>query len=163
MATCLIPNRHAEKLTRAVVIAEHNPIISDDDATAGKTVHTAKTLGIRAVGGYIWLDFDDEGNMVCINVYGVVSAAAAFNFGIVIGIELFSEHCDDFSYHEFPVDVHTTTPTYKVEGWEGFVVDGYVFPYDRANDSFYIHTAIDDNGEQAFLDLIAAIKEEYSL
>lgn len=162
MATCSIPNRHAAKLTRAQVIAKHNPIVSDDDAAKGLTLWTAKTLGVSACGGHMWLDFDEADNMVRINVYGVVSEVTTYNFGIIIGIKMFSEHEYDFSYHEFPVDVHHMEPTYKQDGWEGFVQDGYLFPYDRANNSFYIHKQIEDNGEQAFLDLIAEIKEEYN-
>lgn len=163
MATCLIPNRHAAKLTRAVVIAKHNPIVSDDDLAKGLTVQTAKTIGVSAIGSYMWLTFDDNDNMTCINVYGRSSTAAAYAFGVSIGLELFSEHESDFSYHEFPVDVYHATPKYEHDGWQGFEQGGYIWPYDKLRNSFYIHMAIDDNGEQAFLDVIKVIKEEYEL
>lgn len=173
MATCFIPVRDAAVITRIATITNaiftDRLFVSQKDDSELQTLETAKEIGISTGRGTAWLEFGEgpDGQLLNMAVYGVASVDAAYLIAADLGIEIVSEHDEDFSYHEFPVDVNTIEPTYKIDQWEGFLVDGYIYPYNRAQGmaGFYFAHQYEEQcgGIDAFVAAVNNIKEEYEL
>jgi hypothetical protein len=140
MGTIYIIERDTAPITRAMVLEQFpEAIVSDDDIAEGKTPTTIGTdLGIECDGEYAWISFYNE-NVCRLNTYGRNGDGAVDFFGDVFSVQMICEHNDEFSYHEFPVDVKTAVPYAEKDGWQVFECEGYVYLYNKPNNSFYIH------------------------
>jgi hypothetical protein len=140
MSTCYILPRGTQ-INRQQVLAKFATYLSDEDMKDTEiTLENAESVGINAGGSYCWVSFNND-LVGCVSTYGSGNDDAVEHFEQTFGTRLISEHDDDFSYHDFPVDVRdpNVKPIAEKDGWEVFEDDGWCYLYNRPNNSFYTH------------------------
>lgn len=166
MSTLFIIKRQYPKLSRADLlihkVLKDRLVVSRDDEQKGLTVANSPVVGVVVDSGAVWFSFYEE-FVSSLEVFGTTSTLDVYDLAREMCIEVVSEHEESFAYHEFPVDTNTDTPTYKNGDWEGFVVDGLTYPYNRKHDSYFIHEATECPHESDFYVLIDKIATEYEM
>lgn len=137
MATHFIPARNAAPITRAAFLARFpNVFISDDEVAEGKTSIDANDLGVDVGSDVVWVAFVNN-VMVTMSSYGGSCCEAAYVLGSTLNVQMFSEHDDEFDYHNFAVDVNTATPLITKGDWVVYSKEGYAWLYNKRTNSFY--------------------------
>lgn len=141
MSTSYVINRNSKNVItkQQVLTCYPDAYVSDDAAKEGKTQQTVDvSLGVNEGGHVTWLTFSGD-RVVGADVYGRTQAYALDVLSDATGVDFVSEHDSDFDYHNFPVDVKTATPIKEKDGWQVFQCGDYVYLYNKAADSFYVH------------------------
>lgn len=157
MADCYIVNRH-QSITRQQAfdkIGREHLYVSDESLKVGISIDDAQEVGVDVGGAYLWMTFNSDNILTMVNTYGRQSVDPEEWAASALGIQLISEHDDEFPYHQFPVDVREVEPTFTKGPWCGYVVDGYIYPYNKEDGLYYIHLetkVADDFNFETWLD-----------
>ena len=141
MATIFICDRHTAAISRVMVLEKFpNATIGPDDVAKGKVrTDEGVQLGISDSGKWAWISFNDDDEVSHLETFGRNDDNAIEAFGDAFNVNMFSEHDDEFDYHNFPVDVNVATPYATKDYWQVFESDGWVYLYDSADKAFYAH------------------------
>lgn len=166
MSTLFIIKRQYPQISQAELLThkvlKDRLVVSTDDEKKGLTVENSLSVGVTTDSGCVWFTFY-EGFVSSLEVFGGTSSLDAYDLAREMCIEVVSEHEESFAYHEFPADTNVDTPTYKNGDWEGFVVEGLTYPYNRKHDSYFVHEGIACPHESDFYVLIDKIATEYEM
>lgn len=141
MSTCYIITRQSPEINRQQFLkaVDGTEYLSDEDIEKGLTIQTADDIGFGTPGNYAWASFRND--VLCgFAIYGGNGSEYLEMLADQLGITVVSEHDNDFPRESFPVDVSTSVPFAKKDGWEVHIGDddfGYL--YDRTNDLYYPH------------------------
>ena len=108
MSTCYLLKYSSDKLTRAQLIATGNTYLCDDSIEEGHTLETTPVLSIDVDGHFCHADIVDD-KVTSLATYGVGNGPAITWLGEEFGVDIVSEHDEDWGREMFPVDINTTS------------------------------------------------------